>query len=163
MRFHTTCRCLVWILRIAAEEHHASRFGFHRHHFSLLLVWRCLEDEFATVKILEQKLRWKMFLWKTLVIFWYVFFLRVEDGSSPHLFNKDRQQKGPGIIYQHIFVALVAKHMWNKKKKLVNYTYGPNATQTFLIKYNQISNHTKSTTPSCIEIHETSDSRKTYG
>ena len=99
MRFHTTCRCLVWILRIAAEEHHASRFGFHRHHCSVLLVWRCLEDEFATVKILqEQKLRWKMHFVENFSVFLLMFFLRVEDGSCwPHLFNKDRQQKGPGI------------------------------------------------------------------
>lgn len=67
MRFHTTCRCLVRILRIAAEEHHASRFGFHRHHFSVLLVWRCLEDEFATVKILQEQKpteRWNTFCGK---------------------------------------------------------------------------------------------------
>lgn len=67
-------------------------------------------------------------------------------------------------LYINIYLLLLLQNTCEIRKIiLVNYTYGPNATQTFLIKYNQISNHTKSTTPSCIEIHETSDSKKTYG
>lgn len=120
MGFHTTTvrRCLVWILRIAAEEHHASRFGFYRHHFDVLLVWRCLEDEFATMKILqEQKTDGKVehVLWKTWVFFFDVFCVLKMEVVDLIFLIKTGSKKDQELIYQHIFVGPVAKQMWNKK------------------------------------------------
>lgn len=108
------------------------------------------------------KLRWKMFLWKTLVFFVDVFcVLKMEVDL---IFLIKTGSKKDQELYINIYLLLLLQNTCEIRKiLLVNYTYGPNATQTFLIKYNQISNHTKSTTPSCIEIHETSDSKKTYG
>ena len=56
------------------------------------------------------------------------------------LFKKDSSQKIIHAYFVFCF-ASVSKHVWNNN---FSELYGPNATQTFLIKYDQITQNQKS-------------------